>query len=236
MNDFIAVYPGMIAPAACKMIIDRFNSSNQVTRGRTISGVDLKLKDSFDLTLTNRPDWQDVEQLFFNAAFVGLKDYIRNYPFMMIGALALKMRDPQTGELRLIDQSNFNDLSDETFTQLVMMSFRSGGINLQKYLGDQGGYPHWHSEICPRDSQDETLHRVLLYTFYLNSVPEAGETEFHYQNRKIKPEVGTLIFAPAGFTHTHRGNKPIGGDKYIATSWVLFNRAENLYRQPNPTK
>jgi hypothetical protein len=37
-----------------------------------------------------------------------------------------------------------------------------------------------------------------------------------------------LIF-PAGFTHTHRGNRPESNDKYIITSWVLFHRAETLY-------
>ena len=38
-----------------------------------------------------------------------------------------------------------------------------------------------------------------------------------------------LVIAPAGFTHTHRGNTPVGGDKYIATSWVLFQRSEQLF-------
>ena len=41
------------------------------------------------------------------------------------------------------------------------------------------------------------------------------------------PRTGSLLFAPAAFTHTHRGNVPKGGDKYIATSWVLFQRAES---------
>ncbi|MEC7470920.1 MAG: 2OG-Fe(II) oxygenase, partial [Pseudomonadota bacterium] len=31
------------------------------------------------------------------------------------------------------------------------------------------------------------------------------------------------------FTHTHRGQIPVSDDKYILTSWVLFNRAEQLY-------
>ena len=40
---------------------------------------------------------------------------------------------------------------------------------------------------------------------------------------------GALLIAPAAFTHTHRGNRPVGGDKYIATSWVLFQPAERLF-------
>ena len=40
------------------------------------------------------------------------------------------------------------------------------------------------------------------------------------------------VIAPAGFTHTHRGNVPTSGDKYIATSWILYQRAEALFGQP----
>lgn len=39
-----------------------------------------------------------------------------------------------------------------------------------------------------------------------------------------------MVIAPAGFTHTHRGLVPRSNDKYILTSWVLFNRAEKLYQ------
>jgi len=38
-----------------------------------------------------------------------------------------------------------------------------------------------------------------------------------------------VLIAPTAFTHTHRGNRPTGGDKYIATSWIFFNRAEQIY-------
>ena len=68
----------------------------------------------------------------------------------------------------------------------------------------------------------------------VNDAFEDGETEFHYQRRRIEPRTGSLLIAPAGFTHTHRGNRPKGGNKYIATSWVLFERAEKLYGNPPP--
>ena len=105
--------------------------------------------------------------------------------------------------------------------------FRPGPVNLQRYEADQGGYPYWHSEHYPRD--EDSLHRVLLWTVYLNDGFGAGETEFLYQDRKITPQTGSFLIAPAGFTHTHRGNRPTGGAKYIGTSWILFQRAETLY-------
>ena len=70
--------------------------------------------------------------------------------------------------------------------------------------------------------------------FYLNDVAEGGETEFYYQDVKIKPKAGTMVIAPAYFTHTHRGNVPKSNDKYILTSWVLFNRTEQIYVGAKP--
>ena len=69
----------------------------------------------------------------------------------------------------------------------------------------------------------------MLWTIYLNDEFEAGETEFLYQQRKIRPRTGSLLIAPTSFTHTHRGNRPEGANKYIATSWVLYQRAEQLF-------
>ena len=40
---------------------------------------------------------------------------------------------------------------------------------------------------------------------------------------------GSLLIAPTAFTHTHRGNRPQGGDKFIATSWILFQSAQKLF-------
>ncbi len=67
--------------------------------------------------------------------------------------------------------------------------------------------------------------------FYLNDVAEGGHTEFFYQQRAIQPKTGRMVIAPAYFTHTDRGCVPISGDKYILTSWILLNRAEQLYGQ-----
>jgi hypothetical protein len=229
MLDFIEVYPQALSVADCTRIIEQFEASGQAQRGKTGGGVDVTLKDSYDITISNKPEWRPVVGLLQRAVFHHLKDYIRKYRFCLIGPLALRLQSPGSSETILINDQTFDSLSDEDFTKMLLVAFRCGSINLQKYLAGQGGYPHWHSELYPRDQACETLHRVLLFTFYLNPVPEAGETEFFYQQRKIRPETGSLLIAPAGFTHTHRGNTPQGGDKYIATSWILFSRTEQLY-------
>lgn len=230
MQDFIEVYPDALDGATCRQIIERFEASGQAERGRIGSGVDTTLKNSYDIYLSGRAEWRDVEILLVRTAAKGVKQYVRKYAFALIGALALRTTDPASGQILAVNEANFATLPEPTLNNLLDAVFRLGTVNLQKYLDGQGGYPHWHSEIYPLEPHAETLHRVLLWTIYLNDVPEAGETEFFYQQRKITPRAGSLLIAPAGFTHTHRGNTPRGADKYIATSWVLFQRAEQMYR------
>jgi hypothetical protein len=229
MDDFIEVYPDAVPAAACRQMVAQFEASGQAAPGRTSTGVDVAVKNSSDITISGKPEWQAANALLQKAAFDGLKRYVKKYPFLLIGPLALRLPHPTTGEVMLLTADTFPQVTDEQFRQLLFTAFRPGAINLQKYLAGRGGYPHWHSEITPRLGNPDTMHRVLLFTVYLNDVPEAGETEFVFQNRKIAPKTGSLLLAPAGFTHTHRGNTPVGGDKYIATSWILFQRAETLY-------
>jgi hypothetical protein len=78
------------------------------------------------------------------------------------------------------------------------------------------GYHVWHFE----DGARSTSGRLLAYILYLNDVEEGGETEFLYVSKRVKPKAGRLLMFPAGFTHTHRGNPPLSGVKYILTGWV----------------
>jgi hypothetical protein len=77
------------------------------------------------------------------------------------------------------------------------------------------GYHDWHYE-----NNGDTAYRKIVTMLYLNDVDEGGETEFLYLHRRIKPRQGRLLVFPAGFTHTHRGNPPLSGDKYVLTSWL----------------
>ncbi|HVF34288.1 MAG TPA: 2OG-Fe(II) oxygenase [Candidatus Saccharimonadia bacterium] len=231
MDDFIEIYPGAIDAASCAALIRRFEQAGTAQRGATGGGVDLKLKDSWDIRITGAAAWQDADQALNVAVFAGLAAYVRKYRFALIAPFSLKLPDA-AGGLRAIDDASFETLDDESLRKLLIAVFRPGSINLQKYLADVGGYPYWHCEHYPKDATAETLHRTLLWTIYLNEGFADGETEFVYQKRRIVPRTGSLLIAPASFTHTHRGNRPSGGDKYIATSWVLFQRAEVLYRAP----
>jgi hypothetical protein len=62
----------------------------------------------------------------------------------------------------------------------------------------------------------------MAFMLYLNTIESGGETEFLHQRLKFKPNQGDFLLWPAGYTHTHRGDPPFSGDKYILTGWVEF--------------
>ena len=95
---------------------------------------------------------------------------------------------------------------------------KSKYIKIQKTSPTQG-YHVWH---CEHDAIENCNNRILSWILYLNDVEDGGETEFLYQSLRFKPKAGTFIIFPAHFTHTHRGNPPLSGVKYIATGWIEF--------------
>lgn len=231
-DDFIEVYDGTLDAETCAALIRRFDASGQAVRGETGSGVDVKLKDSWDIRISGQPLWTDAENALNTAMMSGLMRYLRKYPHTLLAPLSLRMADGAGGAVP-IDPERLAALPDDMLQVLIRKTLRPGSINLQKYISNQGGYPYWHCELYPKpgDAQSETLHRTLLWTIYLNDAFDEGETQFLYQRRKIAPKTGSMLIAPAAFTHTHRGNVPKNGNKYIATSWVLFQRAEWIYAQ-----
>ena len=96
---------------------------------------------------------------------------------------------------------------------------RSRYIKIQRTRPTEG-YHVWH---CEHNAIPHMRDRVLSWILYLNDVEEGGETEFLYQSLRFKPKAGTFLLFPAQFTHTHRGNPPLSGVKYIATGWIEYS-------------
>ncbi len=227
-RDFIEVIHNAIPAEACAAILAQMRASAQLQPGEVGSGVFPELKHSKDLRISGRAEWQQVEMLLQQAVFKGVLSYLRRYPQALISPLMLQVQDTD-GSARRLSADDFPAMEDAQLSELARTCLRPGAINLQWYAAGEGGYPYWHCELYPRDPAGETLHRHLLWTLYLNDDFQAGETEFLFQERKIAPRTGSLLIAPTAFTHTHRGNRPEGGDKFIATSWILFQSAQRLY-------
>lgn len=95
--------------------------------------------------------------------------------------------------------------------------FKDMGYGIQRY--NPGEYYHWHIDGGSHDFSQ----RQLVAIWYLNDVPgPGGETEFSFQDVKIKPEKGKLVLFPPFWTHEHRAVTLNEGVKYIATTWIIF--------------
>lgn len=95
--------------------------------------------------------------------------------------------------------------------------FKDMGYAIQRT--NPGEFYHWHID----GGSHEFSQRQLVAVWYLNDVPgPGGETEFLFQDVKIRPEQGKLILFPPFWTHEHRGATLQKGVKYIATTWVVF--------------
>ena len=92
-------------------------------------------------------------------------------------------------------------------------------VNIQRTEKSEGFHNfHWE-----KSNNFLTYTRHLTTMVYLNDVLDGGETEFLYQSRRVKPREGRVVIFPVQWTHTHRGNPPLSGEKYIATSWLHLN-------------
>lgn len=231
MSDFVAVYDKVLEAAFCRHLIEKFEASPHRDQGVSGRGVDLSRKNSTDITISSHMEWKPEIQQVMNMTLGAMVTYIRRYVFFLTSSFRPSFSHPETGDPVELGPENIDLISDQELASLVTRFFRFGHINIQKYDAGKGGYFSWHSEVGIRkdDVNCELLHRTLFFIYYLNDVDIGGETELFYQKQKVSPRTGRLILSPAGFTHTHRGNMPESGDKYILTSWIMYQPADRLF-------
>ena len=124
---------------------------------------------------------------------------------------------PGTSPISSLIIPKFKPCVDEylnTYSVLGQSKFLIYDCKLKK-IPVGGGFHSWHYE----NASLLASQRHFAIQLYINDDFEGGETEFLYQNRREKPKAGDVIIFPCAYTHVHRGNPPIGGVKYLATSW-----------------
>ena len=126
---------------------------------------------------------------------------------------------PATQKVSQLILPNFKPCIDEytnRFSLLNTSKFLVYSVKLKK-IESGSGFHSWHYE----NGSLLNCVRSFVIQAYLNDDFQGGETEFLYQNRREEAVAGDVIIFPAGYTHVHRGNPPLGGTKYIATSWGI---------------
>jgi len=191
-KDFIGIFHNAATKEECNKIIEHFDNV-----------------DELNLTVS-RKEFEEINST--------LKDN-KIYPMINEGD-ALLMRINQNIIKGFID--NLNNVYEiyrkkyDVMNNLDVHKLNSD-VKIQKTIPGQG-YHVWHCE----NASVSTSRRALLCMMYLNDVEEGGETEFLYQSLRVIPKAGTIIICPAYFTHTHRGNPPLKGVKYMINGWVEF--------------
>lgn len=144
--------------------------------------------------------------------------------------LSVTTSDAFTKQMQLIaDENTLHDFNFNFWSKAypdyadrysVIKTAKSHIINVSKIQKSEvgQGYHVWHFEA----DQLSTSPRLLTFILYLNDVEEGAETEFLYYPKRISPVGGRLVLFPAAFTHAHRGNPVLKGNKYIITGWVDF--------------
>ena len=105
----------------------------------------------------------------------------------------------------------------EKYQALKLSKLTVLGPNVIQYYPPGGGFKTWHYER--KGASIPQVTRVLVFMTYLNDVNDGGETEWAYQNIKIKPKKGLSVIWPSEFTHMHRGIPSKTEEKYIVTGW-----------------
>ena len=96
---------------------------------------------------------------------------------------------------------------------------RTDRLTMKKYRADAGDrfQPHF-------DSIDEVAGRYLVFLWYLNDVAEGGGTRFVDLDVEVRPKAGRLLVFPPYWMFQHVGSAPVSNDKYILSTYLVFDR------------
>ena len=194
-KNFVGKYEGVYPPGFCQHIIDEFEYFH--TEG----------------TVRNRQESENAPNI--------VKDDLHTF-FSFRGHSVKPFQDKDTVKLLYEGIQKCYDEYSEEYSILRQEPISGSVLKVQKTIPG-AGYHIWH---CEQGANINVSNRVLTYILYLNTLEpeEAGETEFLYQQERIRPVENTLLIWPAAFTHVHRGNTVFGQkSKYIVTGWFNYD-------------
>ena len=186
------------------------------SEGRSIQPVELLHQDFIGVWDDVIPD--DFCQYIIN--FMDTSSYVlpREFSHVQDKQVNLQAFDPNSAEYLYDLITHCLKKYIDRYPYLSNFNHHSSVTLLQKTEPKQGYHP-FHCE----DTTWDSAQRTLAWMVYFNDVEEGGETEWLYQQLKVKPKAGRVVIWPGAFTHLHRGNPPMS-DKYIATGWYVSSQ------------
>jgi hypothetical protein len=160
-----------------------------------------------------------------------------------------QMRDAQEpngrGVREGLDNSKWTELNLSNYADAAMKGFFLSQIDtwLDRYNADVGlGMPVPGSNMIadlilkrysPENEEGfqphfdaiyDRCHRYLVFLWYLNDVAEGGETRFTDLDINVQARKGRLLMFPPYWMYQHAGLTPRSNNKYILSTYLLFQR------------
>jgi hypothetical protein len=83
-GSFIFARPSALPPAFCDAVIERFEAQPEYQYAGRVGQLrteDPGVKRTTDLVVSNKPDWKDVDRMFFGSLAAAIKEFRETYPY-----------------------------------------------------------------------------------------------------------------------------------------------------------
>ena len=172
-SDFIYVERDALPKSFCNNVIEKFEQDDRKRQGQVGGGVQLDVKRSSDLSISQLDDWKSYDQAFFKSLNGGLKKYIRFLPEEYMKHRALSELGNDTGYQ--IQRTQPNDYyiwhHDQTTTRLVTFIW---------YLNDikDGGYTEFIDGTRIQPEAGKLIIFPATWDFLHRGVSPKTETKY----------------------------------------------------------
>ena len=172
-TDFIYVERDALPKSFCNNVIEKFEQDDRKRQGQVGGGVQLDIKRSSDLSISELDDWKSYDQAFFKSLNGGLKKYIRFLPEEYMKHRALSELGNDTGYQ--IQRTQPNDYyiwhHDQTTTRLVTFIW---------YLNDikDGGYTEFIDGTRIKPEAGKLIIFPATWDFLHRGVSPKTETKY----------------------------------------------------------
>ena len=198
--EFILEVENAIPKELCDRVIKMYEKSLHIERqGRTTGGIKLDTKRCKEIQMSDRGEDADD-----NHEWSILEEEVAHH----LAPVMAKYSEH-------LENVAFKNKVEGAIDSVINYLICSTGFLIQKY--EEGGFYKWH-----HDDYAMRGRRYFSIIIYLNTLSEedGGCTEF-LCGKKIRPECGKVMIAPATWTYLHRGcSVKNGASKYIITSFV----------------